>query len=154
MQNEKTYSDALLTLVKTRDEANLLYSEIEELEKTIFKTDPNIFNTTLQSGVRATTANFINSAMAGQDKAEFFKNIKEVISSLAYIELKIAFEPTMETLYKLSDWTRKNINPMVCLDIKIDKRILGGVVITYNGKFKDYSLVNEIDAYFETAKLL
>lgn len=122
--------------------------EIGELEKAIFKTDPNIFNETLNSKVRATTADFISSEIAGKDKTEFFKGLKDQLNSLKYLELTIAFEPTLESLSRISDWARKNIAEGLCLDIKRDKRIIGGAIVSYNGRFKDYSLVHEVDGFF------
>lgn len=148
MQNEKIYSNTLLSLVKTREQVNLMLWEIDELEKAVFKVDSNIFNETLNSKVRATTATFISSEIAGRDKTEFFKNLKDQLNSLKYLELTIAFEPTQSSLDRISDWARKNVAENICLDIKRDKRIIGGAVVTYNGRFKDYSLVHEVDAYF------
>ncbi len=127
-----------------------MLTEIDELEKAVFKVDPNVFNETLNTRVRASTTNFISSEMVGKDKTEFFKSLKAELASLKYLELTIAFEPTLETLSKISDWARKNIAESLCLDIKRDKRIIGGAIITYNGRFKDYSLVNEVDSYFKT----
>lgn len=149
MQNEKTYFNDLLSLITTQEQANLMLSEIEELERASFKVDVNIFNETLNSKVRSTTANFINKNMAGKDKTSFFTELKDTISKLLSIELTIAFEPTNESLSKICDWARKNVNSAIILNIKKDKRILGGAVITYNGKFKDYSLVHEVDDHFK-----
>lgn len=71
---------------------------------------------------------------------DFLKKIQESLSNLPMISLTIAFEPSEEMLTILSQWFVSNVNKQVLFDIHIDSSIIAGTKITYNGKFKDYSI--------------
>ncbi len=74
------------------------------------------------------------------DLQDFFKKIQEGLSNIPVVSLTVAFEPSEETLRTFSQWFVSNINKQVLFDIHIDPSIIAGVQITYNGKFKDYSI--------------
>src|SRR5258706_5730537 len=71
---------------------------------------------------------------------QFFKKIVDAIAALPLVSLTIAFEPTDETLAALSQWFLFTLKKQVLFDIRIDRRLVAGVSITANGKYKDYSL--------------
>jgi len=74
------------------------------------------------------------------DVQEFLKKLQETASSLPIVSLAIAFEPTEETLQALSRWFLSTLNMHVLFDIQLDTALIAGATITYNGKFKDYSI--------------
>lgn len=76
---------------------------------------------------------------------EFLKKLKETIPVLPVVSLTIAFEPTDETLQKLAQWFLFTIKKNVLFDIQIDTTLIAGAKITYNGKFKDYSIKPTFD---------
>lgn len=71
---------------------------------------------------------------------EFFKKIQETMSHFPLVLLTIAFEPTNETLTALSQWFLFTLKKHVILDIHTDRNLIAGATVTYNGRFKNYSL--------------
>ncbi len=71
---------------------------------------------------------------------EFLKKIQEAVANLPVVSLTIAFEPTDETLKALSQWFLLTLNKQVIFEISFDLSLIAGATITYNGKFKDYSV--------------
>ncbi len=78
---------------------------------------------------------------------DFLKTLPEIVAKIPIITITIAFEPSQETLQSISQWFLINLKTQYILDLQIDRKIIGGAVINFNGKYKDYSikpLFNEI----------
>lgn len=78
---------------------------------------------------------------------EFFTKIQETIAGLPVVPITLAFEPKEQTLKILSDWFMINLKKQVLFDISVDRKLIAGAAITYQGKYKDFSIkpkVNEI----------
>lgn len=69
----------------------------------------------------------------------FLEKIRDRISAMPVISLTLAFEPTEQTTQVLSDWFLLN-KKQVLLDIKVDPSIIGGAIIAFQGKYKDFSI--------------
>jgi F0F1-type ATP synthase delta subunit len=148
MQNDKIFSEILSTLVKTRYEANLLLDEIEILERASFKIGEEDFESSLKKAVRAKTAYAIEALLKSGNRDEVLKSLKLKINSLNYLNLTIAFEPSLETINRFYVWAKQNLGDGIALNISIDKSILGGAVIEFKGKVSSFTLIKKIEDYF------
>jgi hypothetical protein len=70
----------------------------------------------------------------------FLKKLQESVAALPVVTLTIPFEPNDETLKAFSDWFLFTLKKQVIFAIEIDETLLAGARITFNGKYKDYSL--------------
>ena len=70
----------------------------------------------------------------------FIDKFIQDVSTLPQVAITIAFEPDDSLLHNLSDWFLSNIKKQAVFDVKIDKSIVAGVIIFYNGKYFDYSV--------------
>lgn len=70
----------------------------------------------------------------------FVEQIQERIATMPLLTLTIAFEPTERTLRAIAEWFLVNTNKQVLLDVRLDKNIIGGAVVSVNGKFFDFSV--------------
>jgi len=70
----------------------------------------------------------------------FIDKFIQDVSTLPQVAITIAFEPEDSLLHNLSDWFLTNIKRQAVFDIKIDKSIVAGVIIFYNGKYFDYTV--------------
>ncbi|HSX08798.1 MAG TPA: F0F1 ATP synthase subunit delta [Candidatus Saccharimonadales bacterium] len=71
---------------------------------------------------------------------DFIFILMSKISSLPVLSLTIAFEPNDQTLKLLSEWFFINMHKQMLFDISVDKNLIAGARITYNGKFFDFSI--------------
>lgn len=142
MQNEAVYSD-LTKVILTRKDANILLMEVSWLKETLFKTDPNVFAGVLKEKVRKKVSDIIENYISrGDDRGKLLELIEKKFRAAESIELVVAFEPTQSSLEKISNWVKMNIAP-VLIDYKLDKRLLGGAIVTYKGKISDGSLLKK-----------
>lgn len=136
----------------TRSQANDFAVRLSGIIDHMYTTDFNLEKSlTTQFGIQKADQflkllreNNINTASI-QASQDFFKKIQDTVSNLSVVTLVIAFEPSDETIKTLSQWFVFNLNKQVLFDIQIDHRIIAGIKITYNGKFKDYSLGSLFD---------
>ncbi len=77
--------------------------------------------------------------------APFIKAVKEAILAAPTVGLELAFEPTEKVLREIADTLSSQYQKKVFIDVTINSAIIGGVVITENGKYKDFSLRKKIE---------
>ncbi|SRR5258708_1081082 len=134
MQNDQIYSEII-----TREDFQVLTNELDLLEKSAYKIGENGFEETLKSSVRESTAALIT------DKS-MIKELRAKLNTIKFIELTLAFDPSSKLLNKISSLVKSSAGANIALDIKIDKGIIGGVVIAYNGKYGDFSLSGKLES--------
>lgn len=75
------------------------------------------------------------------DMQTVLQEVKEILLALPVIEFKIAFDPAEQFVFRLAEWAHQNIAPDAVLELKIDRNLIGGVQISYKGKYHDYSVI-------------
>ncbi len=70
--------------------------------------------------------------------------MKKTLLGLPIVKLEIAFSPSEEFLQKISNWMEKNLGKKVILDVTVNPKIIGGAIIEYQGKWRDFSLVKKL----------
>jgi F0F1-type ATP synthase delta subunit len=135
-------SDFFITKAESVD----FSTRLQEICNQVYETNFNFENTFLShfgiqkkekflTLIRNNKINLENNSLL----MDFLKQVLEKISSLSTVSLTLAFEPENQILHELSEWFILNINRQVLLDIKTDSKLIAGVAINYNGKYKDYS---------------
>lgn len=136
-------SDFIMTHSQANDFTLRLNSIIEQMYTTNYNFEKVVKE---QLGVEKADAFFKMLRENGLQNAtipqiqEFLKKIQTIVTNLSVVSLTLAFEPSEEVLKTFAQWFITNINTQVIFDVRVDHNIIGGIKITYNGKFKDYSL--------------
>jgi len=137
----------LSDLFTTRAEANDFLARINTISEMLFKTDFNLEKVLIEQlginkGDRFLTIlreNNINVSSTQAIKI-FFHTLSEKILAMPVIALTVAFEPQAQTLKAVSEWFVINMKQQMLFDITVDRKIVGGAAVTYNGKFFDFSI--------------
>jgi hypothetical protein len=66
------------------------------------------------------------------------------LASLPTVKLTLAFEPPSEFVSSLNQELGRLLGRKVVFDIKAKEEIVGGLVIEYDGRYKDYSLASKL----------
>jgi len=132
----KTKADALHFIYKIDEVISDLFNlkiHVEELlEKKLSYTQKQFIVSVAKDNNIA-----LNDAVSFQ---KFLMKLKEYATSIPDVELSLSFDPSKEIIDSISDWFKTSIKMEVFLDITIDESIMGGVLIGFNGTYKDYSL--------------
>lgn len=87
-----------------------------------------------------------------QEFQGFIKDLRKEIEALPIVILRIAYEPTEKSLKILSGWFVRTYGKKVLFDLIIDRSLVGGAVIEFNGRVKDYSLKTYLKKYLKKTK--
>src|SRR5260221_229798 len=96
------------------------------------------------NSINLTLSSFARSALI-TDKS-VIKELRAKLDKVKFMELTLAFDPSSKLLNKIISLVKSSAGPNVALDIKIDKGIIGGAVIAYNGKYGDFSLSGKLES--------
>lgn len=79
------------------------------------------------------------------EQQKFLLGLKAYIEKIPAINLTFAYEPSREFTIKVVRWFFNNLQKRFLLKIKVDRSIICGLVIEYNGKYGDYSKVKAVE---------
>ncbi|MDP3983167.1 MAG: hypothetical protein Q8Q65_03770 [bacterium] len=80
-------------------------------------------------------------------KEDLYTKIKEYtkkIKELPELTLLLPFIPDEPNLAMLTNWLRKEINPSLLVNIKLDTQLGAGCAFIIDGVYHDYSISNEL----------
>jgi len=107
-----------LATLRTKDDVDALLGEIDAYRDSLYKTKGKV-----------------------QIPPELDK-LEETVKKLEVVQLTLAYEPSPQDIEVFFKAAGK------ILDISKDARILGGAVVSYQGKYSDYSLKKKLESYF------
>lgn len=76
---------------------------------------------------------------------DYLNSFIEQVKTLPELDITIAFEPNNDTLKAISQWFIISYGKQVLININVDKNIIAGASINYQGKYKDYSFKSVFD---------
>lgn len=141
----------------TKAEANDFLSRLRAVIDKIFQTDFHLDKAFAeQFGINKSDRLFavlrennINTESLNAVKP-FLENMQETVAKLPVLSITIAFEPGDKTLKSLSEWFLINLKKQVVFDITVDRRLVAGATINFNGKFSDYSIRPVVERMIKT----
>lgn len=143
------YSE-ILDKVRTKQEAVYLKGEIDLLLKAIYQSKETNFQEVLDKNVRSWVSELLRKGIekSAINNEPYLKGLKRELSDLKSLNLTIAFEPTEKNLHRLHNWVLDNLGKGIVLEIIVNANILGGSIISYQGKFFDSSVRNKLRNVF------
>ncbi len=145
------YSD-IFDSIKTKHQLDLLLEEIEVLKNSIYETKAETFEDVLSKEVRDYIADFMRRDLKRDSeitKQEYIAGLEKALAKIKIIKLTTAIEPTDHFVETLSDWVAKNIGAGIVIDFKVNTQVVGGAMISYGGKYHDFTLAKTLDALFQ-----
>lgn len=134
-------SELLETLVTTEDR-ELLRVELEQLKSAVFRLKDNTFPEVLKHQVRSQIAAIIEREIrtSEQEPEKYVNDVLKQLDSAAILELTIAFEPTQANVEQIAQEATKLLGQAVLLKIAIQPQLMGGAIITWQGRYHDATL--------------
>lgn len=138
-QELKTYEN-LQALLKDLDALILEVSGEfgESTEEIIKKSSPNF-------------ADFLTRYLKGspsqREALAALTKLKKELGELVTLELSIALSPPQSFIDKIFDWVQRNVGDNIVINFKKNPSIVGGAVVSYKGKYADFSLSRQLKQY-------
>ena len=147
----------LITSLKTTREADDLSSEIDMLMETLFKSEKVSLEKALTSislnSAKKITEIFEKFNLDMTDKTlirDFLDTLRGLIKKIKIIKLILSFDPTRKTIENIHEFVSETIGIGYVLDIEVLENVLGGAVVMFNGKYKDFTLKKTLEEVFES----
>ncbi|MEK7533913.1 MAG: F0F1 ATP synthase subunit delta [Patescibacteria group bacterium] len=149
----------ILKSTKTVAQKEQLALEIDQLIASLFRQETNAFDNALKS-IRLEVSQIIideflnkESQSVNKEMVKYFlTELKKRLQKLRIIKLSLAFSPSNYSIDRIYDWIAKNVGDEYILDIQVDKSILGGITISFEGKYIDLSLKKRLDEVFKNKR--
>ena len=136
--------------IKTVEDRDRLYSEIELLSEAIYKEGE--LKKALDSQISGTLRNHIADDESRETLSQRLLDLKRALDEFSVVKLTIAFEPTESTIDKLMDFVRNNIGGKTILALHVEPKLLGGAIFEFKGLYRDYTLKTKLEKVFEDKK--
>ena len=134
--------DKLTKDIITVEDKNNLVKLIENAENDIYKSKnkiPDVFEDVMKDMSESDVKNPIKLK-------KIFEDIKTHLESIKIVEIEVASYLGSKSIKTISSWFRENLKEIVFLSLKVEKDILAGLKVAYNGKFLDLSKQKVFDA--------
>lgn len=135
----------IFSIVTTRGDVEALLSDIDILIDSLYRTDEFDYDHAFKNKISAQTARFLANLSQVKDlRKQELENFQHQLQSAKFIKLTLVFEPTSAVAEKISGSVRKLFDPNLIVDFAIDRSIVGGAIIEYQGKYFDSSLAKKL----------
>lgn len=135
--------------IRTVEERGVVYTGIDSLLDALYRKEGDvgeILETTMpRIIVKPLKEELIHKGVSVESVQEYLDGLKQALEKLQILSLEIAFDPTEETIAILTTWVRKNIGNAVIIQFSLDKTLLSGVRLSFEGRYKEINLAHIID---------
>jgi len=136
-------SDSLRAIATVVDQDEFL-NQIDTLRDSLYNKDMDI-----QMRLKKIRIDFsapISSALENAvDKAKVLDNLRLAVKTMRVINMRVGFNYDLDFVSRLADWIKDNVGEDVVLDIVTSYILIGGAVISFDGKYRDYSVRSALD---------
>jgi len=141
----------LLSKLRTKDDLDILRGELDLLENALYQTN-TLYNDVIKNDIRSWVSEIILRE-GKEDLKGYIKKIKADLLKLPVLSASINFEPSNSFIEKMSIWLKKNIDEKIVVDLLMNTASLGGIQLSYRGKYLDLSLRKKISAELSNLRL-
>lgn len=154
---EESAIDQLLSILLTKKDVLLMCAQLDAISQAIFAKDGEL-ETILSKNLSREKKDILQRLIADRGVnmsnipsfQEFISSLRATIASLPVIEFEVAIEPSNSLVVMVTDWVERNIPQKTIVDFKVNKDLIGGAVISYNGRVKQYSIAHALQSQQQT----
>ena len=146
--------------IRTVQEANNFCSEIDSILENFYKGENKNLDELLSSSTGSSTSSLIKKILADNNTPssdfasceKILSLVKDGVKKMKVVRITLAIDPTSEIIAHISEWINQNLEANTLIDIDKDESIIGGTVLSINGKYKDFSLKKSLEDVFAKKK--
>ena len=151
IDNQKVSFRSLVERIFTADQLAGIQDDIRTISQMAFKMRSGSFSSQIKTKVGPTLYLYISSLEkesrlpAAASLGNFLAGLGQFLDGIDKITFTLAFEPSLDFQKEIALRLEKNLGRKVVSDFIVDEAIIGGLIIEYHGKYKDYSKAAEIN---------
>lgn len=135
----------------TTEDLYSFYKEIDQFNTLLFQAGTEIssaFDEAFNSQRKASVLNYFKINQIDIHNPSHVQHamqeLKRIGPTFPVVTLKLGYDPTRKHLETFSAWFFTHFETKVILEILVERNLLGGAYITFNGLFKDHSLKSKL----------
>ena len=154
IENHKVSFRLLVNGIFTADQLRRIQDDIQTISQMAFKIGAGSLSSQIKTKVGSGMYLYIlslekeNRLPAAALLGNFLAGLGRFLDGIDKITLTLAFEPSLDFQKEIALRLEKNLGRKVVSDFIVDEAIIGGLIIEYRGKYKDYSKAAEINLTF------
>ena len=156
----KKIFDQLAKKIITKEDLIFFIEEVNILQSFIFKNTRIPLSDRLNKKVEEDFKQYIKeledqNLLSGSPNQQlsFFEDLKDYLQKIPQLKLEIAFSPPRSFLLAIKKWFREKNGQEVILDITVNPEIVGGATIEYQGRYRDFSLLEKLNKSISQIRL-
>ncbi len=150
MSNPRTVRELNICLNEIEEYITSLYN-VGNLEFSLSNDNPDYYSLFVR--ICPTVSSFAkdeeNKFSTRESAEDFLQGLKEQYKKLRVMTLTMSYKPDESTISDVYSWINTHVGSDIVMDLQINNKIAGGLVIAYNGRYFDDSLRKKIDRYFK-----
>jgi len=152
IENHKVSFRLLVNGIFTADQLRRIQDDIQTISQMAFKIGAGSLSSQIKTKVGSSIYLYILSLEkekrlpAAASLGSFLVELSGFLDGIDKITLTLAFEPSAGFQKEIVLWLEKNLGKKVVCDFVVNEGIIGGLIIEYHGKYKDYSKAAEIES--------
>src|SRR3989338_2087488 len=136
--------------IRTTAERGAVYAAIEVILEALYKKGGDIDKRIETEMPSAIVLPLKQALMQLPDKSAktiqtYLEGLCKQLTILRILSLEIAYDPTEETIAVLTAWIRESLGNDIIIELSIDRSLLGGARISYEGRYKETNLAMFIE---------
>jgi F0F1-type ATP synthase delta subunit len=121
------------------------------LSSALYKTTDGVFEETFREKMPIHLAEVLRSILPAdrEARAAYLRGLTELLQTLPIVTAHLAFHPTEAFLAELVGKLREATGEQTVVEVRVSRLLLGGARLEYRGRFKDYSVRQQLSAVLD-----
>lgn len=144
----------ILSALNSKEELDTLLDELDELKKSVYKTGEEEWGKKLEISlperVTSPLVDFLRDLKQNRERGEIEDSINRLraeAQNMKIIKIYLAVEPDARFLQNLNHWLDKEIGEDVVPEVGVDKEMLGGIKVVWQGKYIEFTLSRMVEDF-------
>lgn len=144
----------MLSSIYTLNQLNNILSDAQMLKPQLMKSSEPNWNALKDECNPDTVSLLFPLLKKSTNPLTKIDSLIETLHEHQLVEVTTAIELTPELIEQVGTFIKDKVGETAVFSNVVNPRLVGGAQISFNGKFKDYSLVSLMQQYFQSNKLL
>lgn len=145
--------ESIFSKVKTTESSEIFKDELKLLLRSLYL-GVEEFNSVLRTKVRAHISEYIIRKISEKDidVEKYLKTLIHKVEKIPSVRLVVAYEPSEDAIERFYSFISAACQRHILLDIGFSPDIIGGAVVIYQGKYRDFSFKYVFEKEFESER--
>lgn len=151
MQDYQETVNKIIAAVRTVEEREMVLEALRALEESIYELNRDLAGAALKRILPPRLFGIFSEAAltydAGKDQEplkKFIADARAALDGLSELKIEFAIRPREEVINRVYEWVRREVGDRLILNADYNKTMLGGVRLTFNGRYKEFSLASMV----------